>query len=74
MTIAGDFVWLKGKRGFYAEKHPASYEPPHDAPAPVDRYELGPADFAMSISILEARYPCRAKLEDEPKVKLEGTA
>jgi hypothetical protein len=72
MTIVGHLVWTKGLKGFRAEKHPESYMPPADAPPPVDRYELGPADYGLTIAILEVRFPCRAKLEDEARVKLEG--
>lgn len=65
--IAGYLVWRKGLKGFVAEKHPASYQPPRDEPPPVDRYELGTDVYQMSILILEQRFPVRAKIEDEVK-------
>lgn len=70
MTIAGHLVWHRGRRGFIAEKQSLTYLPPKDAPDVVDSYELNAEQYAMSILILEQRMPCRAKLEDEPKVKL----
>lgn len=57
MTIAGNFVWLKARKGFVAEKHPLDYVRPKDAPEPVATYPLGADEFRMSILILEQRFP-----------------
>lgn len=74
MKIAGVFAWYRGQRGFYAEKQASGYILPKDAPEPVDKYPLNEAEMSLSILILEQRFPCRAKIEDEPKVKLEATS
>ena len=71
MTTAGHLVWYRGLRGFYAEKQPVGYRPPKDAPTQVAIYSLNAAQYEMSILILEQRFPCGAKLEDDDRVKLE---
>lgn len=64
-TIAGHLVWLKGLKGFRAEKHPAGYQPPKDAPEPVARFPLNAEQYGMSILILEQRFAVPARLENE---------
>lgn len=63
--VAGFLVWRKGLNGFVPEKWGPSYQPPPGTPDPVARIPLNAAQFAMSIPILEQRFPCAAKLQDE---------
>jgi hypothetical protein len=59
-TIAGHIVWLRGLRGFYAEKRPADYLPrmtKEENKEPVAIYPLGAEEYALKLSILEQRYP-----------------
>lgn len=55
--IVGHFCWVRGRKGFAAEKRPVDYRPPKDDAPPVAMYPLGAAEFALSILILEQRYP-----------------
>lgn len=64
--IVGYLVWVKGTRGFVPEKRPAGYTPTKDEAPPVTSYPLNSEQYAMSLLILEQRFPCQAKLEDEP--------
>lgn len=72
--IAGHLAWTRGLRGFVASKQPLGYQRRNDEPEPVAMYPLGRDEFALRIAILEVRYPCAAKLEDEPRVKLNSVA
>lgn len=63
--IAGYLVWTKGLKGFTAQKQPLGYERPRDEPEPVARIPLNAEQFSMRIAILEIRFPCPARLEDE---------
>lgn len=56
MTITGYLVWLPGLRGYVAQKWPAGFVRPHDMPEPVARFPLGPAEYRLTIAILEQRY------------------
>jgi hypothetical protein len=60
-------------RGFYAEKwgpdHPQRMTK-EDRKEPVATFPLGAEEYRLAIAILEQRYPCPARLEDEPRVKL----
>lgn len=68
--VAGYLEWAKGLRGFTASKRPASAERPASAKI-VDSYPLNPDEYRMTIAILEVRYPCRARLEEETSANLE---
>lgn len=60
-AAAGSLVWLKGLRGPRPEKWPADFarKSAKDADAPIvlAEHELGPEEFALTIPILEQRYP-----------------